>query len=175
MPSWLPDFRWMNMSAECVLERMLAPAEWSNHFILQKRKCGPERELTCPKSHSTRPNLESRSPDSVLYVHGSAPPACLPSFSDTWIPSQKPSQRSSCKYFPPGLQVSKVPFLPCSFRQFTLPFSKQISILIKAFITIIHLSLQGIRQLQSADWLSHHKPSPPLLAGGGVHINRTFH
>lgn len=105
------------------------------------------------------------------------PHVSCPSLTLQWHvgTTRKPSQWSRCKYFPFGLQVSKIPFLPCSFRQFMLPFSKQISTLIKAFITIIHLSLQGIRQLQSTNWLSHHAPSPVLLAGGGAHINRTFH
>lgn len=93
-----------------------------------------------------------------------------PSSGDTWMPSRNPPRWRRCKYFPLGLQVSKIPSLPRSFRQFTLPFSKQIFILIKAFITIIHLSLHSIRQLQSTARLSHRETCPSTLAGGrGAH------
>lgn len=45
----IPDFRWMHTAAECVLERSRELAEWSNHFILQKRKKGPERGIDLPR------------------------------------------------------------------------------------------------------------------------------
>lgn len=41
------------------------------------------------------------------------------------------------------------------------------SILIKAFMTMIHLSFHSIRQLQGSDWRSHRTPSPRLPAGEG--------
>lgn len=156
------------------MERTRELAEQSNHLILQKRKWGPERGTAFLRvTQRDNPSLPTQGS-----TCSSAPPACTPLppsiFNDAWIPSQEPSQRSPCKYFPFGLQVSEIPFLPRGFRQFTLPFSKQIFILIKAFITIIHLSLQGIRQLQSTDWLSRHKPSPPhpthaFSRGRGTH------
>lgn len=162
------------MSAECVLERTQELAEWSSRFILQRGNRAQRGELPCPESHSTRIQVFQLRAPHAAPCHQHALPSLPPSFNDVWTPSQKLSQWSPCRYFPFGLQVSEIPFLP-GFRQFTLPFSKQIFILIKAFITIIHLSLQGIRQLQSTDWLSHHEPSPLLSAGGGAHINRTFH
>lgn len=118
-----------------------------------KRRTGTRSgAVTCPESHSPGLSLlDSRPPmPGVLYT---APPACLPlavlsrsSSHGLAVPSPKPPQRHRCKYFPLGLQVSKTPFPPRSFRQFLLPFSKQIFILIKAFIAIIHLSLRSIRQ-----------------------------
>lgn len=41
------------------------------------------------------------------------------------------------------------------------------SILIKAFMAMIHLSFHSIRQLQGSAWRSHRTPSPRLPAGEG--------
>lgn len=136
-------------------------------LFLAKAEKGHRARNQPSRSHTALGQAENPS----LPTLSSAPPAPSrfppsPSSGDTWMPSQKPPQWRRCKYFPLGLQVRKIPFLPRSFRQFTLPFSKQIFILIKAFITIIHLSLHSIRQLQSTDGLSHHETFPSTLVGG---------
>lgn len=124
-------------------------------------------ELPYPESHSTRIQVFHLSVPRAAPRHLCALRSLPPPFNDAWMPSQKLSPWSPRKYFPLGLQVSKIPSLPRGFRQFTFPVSTQIFILIKAFITVIHLSLQGIRQLQSADWLSRHEPA--VSRGRGAH------
>ena len=156
-----------------------ASTRWVIQLLhLTKEEMWPREGVDLPKvtQHPARPRIRVSPLSALCTAAGHLRVSCSSLILQWHVgANQKSSQWSRCKYFPFGLQVGKVPFLPRRFRQFTLPFSKRISILIKAFITIIHLSLQGIRQLQSTDWLSHRVPAPPLLAGGGAHTNRTFH
>lgn len=164
-------------TAERVLQRPWGLEDGSDRFFLQTQKRGTEREIDLPgvaqpwagpRTPVFRPSaLRARLRTTCTYLPAGR---LRPSSGDTWMPSRNSPRWRRCKYFPLGLQVSKIPSLPRSFRQFTLPFSKQIFILIKAFITIIHLSLHSIRQLQSTARLSHRETCPSTLAGGrGAH------